>query len=315
MTDDDVQPLQPVRLVSRTDVAVEAEGVAALLPADCPDRERLIEVLDAFHLDSDRLLRGRDRLFLVESRRVVRRFLRSSFACTAILTTPEHWRELEPFAARRREPIDVVVADEAVLERLSGYRLHGGCLALGRRGWRPPSVDELIARLALGEQRERPLRLILLSGVVNVDNVGTIFRSAACFGIDGIVLDGACADPLLRKSIRIAMGRVFDVPWGCCEHLAPTCRRLADLGVRPIAVELADSARPIDEIAEIAALGSIAIVLGSEATGVPTDVLAVCDGVFEIRTTGRDEDGDARSLNVGVAASIAMQIATSPRIG
>jgi tRNA G18 (ribose-2'-O)-methylase SpoU len=149
-------------------------------------------------------------------------------------------------------------------------------------------------------------RLLVANGVVQVDNIGGLFRTAACLGADAVLLDDACADPLLRKSIRFSMGRVFDLPWGVSRGLVDDLGRLRALHVHCAALELVPGARPVEDLAVDTPL---AIVVGSETRGIDPAVLAACDAAYAIPARPPDEDGEARSLNVGVAAAIALYAA------
>jgi tRNA G18 (ribose-2'-O)-methylase SpoU len=258
---------------------------------------------DLFFLTAarDRELRGDERLFLVESPRVLRRYLRhrwDRWACRAMLVTPEVWLDVRPLVERRPEAIAVHLASADWMSALSGYRLHGGALALGERTYWPPDTETLLPVLPAGDAT-----LLVAAGVVQVDNIGSLFRSAACFGIAGVLLDGDCADPLLRKCIRFSMGRVFDLPWAVSRNLVDdlTCLRAA--GFRIVALEQTNEARPLSELPRD---GRVALVVGNEARGISAPVLAACDAHVVIPSIGPDEDGEARSLNVAVAASIAL---------
>ena len=277
---------------------IVACGADGLRGGEADDGQLLARFTDA----RDRELRGDDRLFLVESPRVVRRYLRhrwpDRWACRAVLATPACWPELAPLVEARGEAIDVFLGDEAWMTSLSGYRLHGGALALGERTYWPPATETLLAALPPGDAT-----VLVAAGVVQVDNVGTLFRSAACFGIAGILLDGDCADPLLRKCVRFSMGRVFDLAWAVSRDLPADLGRLRDAGFRIAAIEQAPGAR---SIAELPTAGRVALVVGNEARGVPASVLAACDATYVIPSVGPDEDGEERSLNVAVAASIAL---------
>ncbi len=273
-------------------------AVAAFIQVADDDASHDAE-LAGFTEARDRDLRGRDRLFLVESPRVVRRFLRSAWRCASMLVTPERWDELRDLAEARPEPIRVLAVSERRMSATSGYRLHGGALALGERTYWPPPTDSLLARLPA----DGDLTLLVAQGVVQVDNVGAIFRSAACFGAAGVLLDGDCADPLLRKCIRFSMGRVFDIPWAVSRDLATDLDRLRGIGIRSVAVELTAEARPLRELEPD---GRVALIVGSESRGVRAEILDRCAATFAIPNAGRDEDGEERSLNVAVAAAIAL---------
>jgi tRNA G18 (ribose-2'-O)-methylase SpoU len=255
--------------------------------------------LDRFTRARDRDLRGNDGLFLVESPRVVRRFLRSSWRCRSLVATPEEWPSIEPLAAARPEPIDVFLIAHDALTTLSGYRLHGGALALGERTRWPPSATALIERLP----SDGPLTILVAERVVQVDNVGAMLRAAACFGAAGVLFDDPCADPLLRKAIRFSMGRVFDVPWGFSRDLGGDLERLRERDIEPVAIELTPDARPL---ARLERDGRVALVFGGETHGISEPILAACRERYAIPNAGPDEDGEERSLNVAVAAAIAL---------
>ncbi|MBL9121088.1 MAG: RNA methyltransferase [Phycisphaerae bacterium] len=270
-------------------------GIASLTPHQAEEVAR-------FTLARDRDLRGADRLFLTESVRVVRRYLRHRFdrwPCRSILVTFEAWSELEPLARARPEPIRVFLARDEWMTEVSGYRLHGGALALGERTYWPPATSTLVERLPPNGRAT----LLCAAGVVQMDNIGALLRSAACFGTAGVLFDGDCADPLLRKCIRFSMGRVFDVPWAVSRDLPADLAALRSAGFRIAAIEQAATARPL---ASLEPDGRVALVVGNEARGVPAPVLAACDECLVIPSLGPDEDGEERSLNVAVAASIAL---------
>jgi len=279
------------------ELAPVAEDGATRLPESRAD---LGELLSGFTGARDRDLRGRDRRFLVESPRVVPRFLRHGFPCPAVLTTPGGLATIEPLLARRPDRTTVLLLDQASIDRLSGYRFHGGMLALGERPFRPPPAGAASAGLGLG-----PATLLAAEGVVRVDNVGALFRNAACLAASGVLLDHACADPLLRKSIRFSAGRVFDLPWGVTrdepDAFAGELRRLRDeLGFRIVAAETGPRSRPLERGPRP---GRCVIVMGSETHGLSTPTLDACDDVVAIPMAGGDPD-DPRSLNVAAASAI-----------
>lgn len=263
-------------------------------------RPDLAGLLDGFTDARDRDLRGNERRFLVESPRVVPRFLRSGFACPAVLTTPAGLAAIEPLLASRPDRTVAFLVDEASIDRLSGYRFHGGMLALGERPFRPPSAAAASASVGIG-----PATLLAAEGVVRVDNIGAIVRNAACLGARGVLLDHACADPLLRKSIRFSAGRIFDVAWGVArdepDALARELRRLRDeLGFRIVAAETGPRARPLGTGPKP---DRVVLVVGSETNGLSATTLDACDEVLAIPMAAGDA-GDPRSLNVAAASAI-----------
>jgi tRNA G18 (ribose-2'-O)-methylase SpoU len=287
--------MTPIVLAPRRD----GEPLAALLPRDAAHLAPLIERYDDAR---DRDLRGRDRRFIAEGERVVRRFLRSltsaGWKCESLLVTGERLAHLAPLLPREPEGATptIFVVDEATMTSVFGYRFHGGALAIGERSWHPPGIEALLERLP----RAGPARLLVAEGLVQVDNVGALFRNVACFGGHGIVLDGDCADPFLRKTIRFSMGRVFDVPWATSRALPSDLAALRALNVAVIALELDPRARPLRDLRR---RDRVAFVVGNESRGLSDATLGACDEVLMIPSA---EDEDARSLNVGVASGIAL---------
>lgn len=273
------------------------ETVADLLPPEAIDSAVLLErYVDV----RDRDLRGRQRRFVVESERCVRRFLRSDAGpCESLLLTPVRLGAIGELVGRHAPDSTLFVADEATMTALVGYRQHGGVLAMGVRGWHPPpAADALRSIAATG-----PVALVVAERVVQVDNVGTLFRNAACFGAAGVLLDDACADPLLRKTIRFSTGHVFDVAWGQSRDLASDLDRLRALDILTVAVEQDERSRPLRDLPR---RDRVALVLGNEASGLSAAARAACDAIVRIPSLPADEDGRERSLNVGVASAVAL---------
>ncbi len=137
--------------------------------------------------------RRRDRTFIAESRQVVRRLLGGSrFRARSVLAAEAAAEDLRDVLTGG---LPVYVAPEATLQRVVGFNIHRGCLAVGERG----------AELALDGLLDARV-LLVLEGVTNPDNIGGAFRNAMAFGVGGVVLAPRCSDPLYRKAIRVSMG-------------------------------------------------------------------------------------------------------------
>ena len=259
--------------------------------------------LDPFRGIRDRELRGDSGLFMAESARVVRRLLASRYEIDRMLLSTRASSELEDAIAARaaRSPasrIEILEVPDGLETEIAGVRFHGGALAIGRRPRRLPSVETLLA-----EDRARPRRLLLLEGVTHPDNVGSIFRSAACLGGSGLILDGRCADPLLRPTIRFSMGRVFSMPWTVAPDWSACLARMRDAGFAIVAAETSDDAVAPQEMPRDR---DLAILLGSEGHGLSQASLEAADLVVRIASPpGSGEiEGDVLSLNVAVASAI-----------
>ncbi len=287
---------------------------ARILRADPSDPR-----LDPYRSVRDADLRGRDGLCCVETARVVRRFLAAcararaagpaawdALACVprSILCDRRTLPRLEPAidalcgsaACDAHAPLDVLVADDADdVTAISGYELHSGALAIGERRTEPGPGT----LAALGGT------VAACDGIVHTDNVGAIFRNAASFGIAGVLLSPGSSDPLLRKTVRVAMGRVFDVPWARAADWPGALWDLQRAGWRIVAAEDAPGARPV---AEVPPRDRTVIVFGAEAAGVRTEILERADAVARIPMSMRGGAlaDDPPSLNVAVASAIMM---------
>jgi tRNA G18 (ribose-2'-O)-methylase SpoU len=278
-----------------------------------PDDARL----DPFRAVRDRDLRGDQGRFMVESPRVVSRFLDAVDAGRCSLEAMVVDPAIAPALIERpvAEGVTVLTATHDILTAASGYRFHAGALAVGRRPRRPPGLDELIRTLPL----EGPVLLGGLAGITSMDNIGGIFRTAAALGLDGLVLDARCGDPLLRRCLRISMGQVFRIPWAMADDLAAAIDLLASRAeVASIAIENVAEAPAI----HTAPLPDRAVlVIGNEGHGVPPELLGVCRdvrrivGPDDLPAAERPGGDDERSLNAHVAAAIAFHEAIRRRVG
>ncbi len=271
-------------------------------------------------------LRGRDRLFCVESPRVVRRFLhalvasRSGVVATpshslhALLLTPAAAETLGDLLVRAREcthdgtPAALYLAEPALMAQLAGYKMHMGALALGVRPG-STSFDALLAVLPPHQH------LLITTGVVHTDNIGSVFRNAGSFGNAGVLLADGSADPLNRKAIRVSSGRVFCVAWGESTDLEGDLARLkSEFGFAVVAAEASAGAVEIENLFTVSAVTNarrVAVILGSEGHGVSAAIRSQCDATCVI-SMGNHAQGanqllerdDEPSLNVAVASAL-----------
>jgi len=140
-------------------------------------------------------------------------------------------------------------------------------------------------------------RLVVVQGVDNPSNVGAIVRNAAGLGWDGLVLDAGSADPLARRSLRVAMGTAFTLPWARVDDVEAYVAALGASGVATFAMTPADGAV---DLGTVVAPTRAAIVLGSERAGLTAGLLAVCSTRVRIPLAAGVD-----SLNVAAATAIA----------
>lgn len=183
----------------------------------------------------------------------------------------------------------IYTAAQPVLDRIAGFHLHRGVLAIGiRRTDEQPAA--MLARL-------RPDALVLvLVGISNHDNVGAIFRNAAAFGADAVLLDASCCDPLYRKAIRVSVGAVLKIPYA----VAGSGFEIADLLDQAAFRQLALTPGGEHDLATVSPGARTALYLGAEGPGLPT---ALIERLQAVRIAMSD---DFDSLNVAAASAIAL---------
>lgn len=251
--------------------------------------------VDVFRDVPDKDLRREDGLFMAESEVVLRQLLRTPERIHALLLTPTKYARLATELAVLPPGTPVCVAPKALASAIAGYKVHRGVLATCHR----PPAAALTLDGALGHLQGQPrLTLVLAERLFDVDNVGALFRNAAAFGADAVVLDRHCCDPLYRKAIRTSIGHVLSLPYAVSDDWPRDLARLkAEWGVTLVAAELTDAAVPIWDLPRAERIG---LLFGSEDTGVLPATLAACDAVCQIPMAR------AASLNVGVASAVCL---------
>jgi tRNA G18 (ribose-2'-O)-methylase SpoU len=230
-------------------------------------------------------------LFVAEGRFVVQRLIAiGRFGIESIAVTPAALARLRDGIEKAGVP--VFVCAPQILEAVTGFDFHRGCLALVRRPPRALPLD------SFADAR----RLLALEGVGNPDNLGGLFRVAAAFAADGVVLDESCADPFYRKAVRTSMGAVLRVPFTRASDWIGTIRRLRSAGLRIAAFTPAADATPLEMFATRLPRGArLALLFGAEGPGLSGAALRAADDLVRIPIAG-----DVDSLNVTVAAGIAL---------
>jgi tRNA G18 (ribose-2'-O)-methylase SpoU len=252
-----------------------------------------ITSLDDMRLSAYRHLADPDQLldlglFVAEGRLVVRRLIDlQHWAIESILLTQPAADSLADILPKTTAPI--YLADQEVMNGVAGFNIHRGCLAIVRRP-ETPSLDRITAG---------PLsRVLVLEGVNNPDNIGGLFRSAAAFGIELVVLGPNSGDPLYRKAVRTSMGATLSLPFAQAPQWPGAISDLRADGFTVVALTPALSAAPLEEIFPHAKL---ALLVGSEGSGLTEAAMRAATLRIRIPMTA-----DVDSLNVTTAASIAM---------
>ena len=226
-------------------------------------------------------------MFIAESPKVIMRALDAGCRPVSLLVERGHVNAEAEEAIQRCGDVSVFTAPLDVLTQLTGFQLTRGMLCAMLRP-RLPTVAEAVTGAK---------RIAVLENVQNPTNVGAIFRSAAALGMDAVLLTPGCSNPLYRRSCRVSMGTVFQVPWTYLDE--DWQNQLSDLGFRTAAMALKDDSYSIDA-PELRAVEKLAVVLGAEGDGLTADTIARCDYTVKIPMYhGVD------SLNVAAASAVA----------
>ena len=233
-------------------------------------------------------------MFIAESPKVIHRALDAGYTPVSLLMERKHIDGQAQDVIARCGDIPVYTSDPEVLTQLTGFQLTRGVLCAMRR---PPlpTVEEVVANAK---------RLVILENVMNPTNVGAIFRSAAALGMDAVLLTPGCSNPLYRRSARVSMGTVFQIPWTyigteSAHWPAIGMEQLHSLGFQTAALALSDRSISIDDPRLLEA-EKLALILGSEGDGLAETTIACCDYTVKIPMFHHVD-----SLNVAAASAVA----------
>ncbi|MDR1188824.1 MAG: RNA methyltransferase [Bifidobacteriaceae bacterium] len=228
-------------------------------------------------------------LFMAESAEVIGRALDAGLEPYSLLMAPKWVEVLDRLLSRLNDDVPVCVGSDDLLRQVTGFHVHRGAIAAMRRP-ELPAWTELVAGAR---------RVCVIEDVVDHTNLGAIFRSAAGLGVDCVLITPRCADPLYRRSVRVSMGTVFQVPWARIEPWPRSLEGLRRDDWHVAALAPAADAVPLDRFA--AHLPErLVLLLGTEGDGLTAHALDLADSVVTIpMAAGVD------SLNVAAASAVA----------
>jgi tRNA G18 (ribose-2'-O)-methylase SpoU len=265
-------------------------AVARFTPVSDPD-PRLDPFTALTDADHRRRIEGATGTFVVEGVTAIARAAASPYPLRSVLATPAKAAALTAIL----EPldVDVFVADAATMSAVAGFDIHRGAVAVAGR--RPlPSLAAVIAGARV---------LAVLEGINDHENLGAIARSAAALGVDGIVLDPTCADPLYRRCVRVSMGEILHIPFTRAAPWPGSLDDIREAGFTVVALTPDQDADAIDAVAGRHRDRPVALLLGAEGPGLSDAAMASADELTRIPLRfGTD------SLNVGHAAAIAFHV-------
>ena len=252
--------------------------------------------LDPYLRLSERQLRSvlhpEEALVILESLFVIKLAFERELDVVSVLVDERHVDALERAVPGLGEKdVDVLVADRDLLSQVTGFNVTRGYMAAARRP----------AARGLRDVLEGARSIAVLEGLVDVSNLGAIFRNAAALGVDGVVLAPECADPLNRRAVRVSMGNVFLVPWAVAPRPWPGALmdELRQRGFSTVAMALDERAVRLDD-PSLRRDPKTALFFGTEGTGLTRPVL---DGVD--RTVIIPMARGVDSLNVAASSAVA----------
>ena len=233
-------------------------------------------------------------LFIAESPEVIKVAMNAGVEPVSLLTDERLINGAVEKIIDRMGDKPIYTATRDVLSSLTGFALTRGALAAMKRPKKRP-VEEII---------KNARRIAILEEVADSTNIGALFRSAAALNIDAVLVTPTCCDPLSRRAVRVSMGTVFQVPWTWIGDTAADWPKtglelLNSLGFKTVAMALTDNSVSIDDEA-LMNEEKLAIILGTEGTGLKAETIATCDYTAKIPMShGVD------SLNVACAGAVA----------
>ena len=225
-------------------------------------------------------------VFIAESPKVIRVALDKGYIPTAILCEEKHLEGDAADIIERCGDIPVYTGKREILSQLTGYTLTRGVLCAMKRP-RMATVEDVCSDAR---------RIVVIHGVVDSTNIGSIFRSAAALGIDAVLVTRDSCDPLNRRAVRVSMGSVFLVPWTWIDQPVDS---LHALGFRTAAMALTDDSITLDHPC-LKASPRLALVMGTEGDGLPADTIARTTYTVKIPMAHNVD-----SLNVAAASAVA----------
>lgn len=251
----------------------------ALLPYSCTSEVQLLRINEP-----------EPGIFIAESPKVIRRALDAGYEPVSMLLEKKYITGQASDILERCGDIPIYTAPSDVLTELTGFKLTLGALCAFRRKTLPTPEKTL----------DGAYRIAVLEDIMNQTNVGAIFRSAAALNFDAVLLTSPCSDPLYRRSIRVSMGTVFQVPWTYIEGESPEyIKKLKEYGFATAAMALRHDTVSIDD-PKLMSEEKLAVILGTEGEGLRESTISSSDYTVKIPMAhGVD------SLNVAAASAVA----------
>lgn len=251
------------------------------------DDHRIIEFCNI----KERDLTRREDQFIAEGKVVLQHLINSQnsdrrFEILKILILQNRLEGIQDLLNTVVSDVPIYTADKSVMNEIAGFEMHRGILALGRYH----------ASVAIDACDKQSSLVLAVCGISNHDNLGSIFRNAAAFGVDKIILDKTCCHPLYRKAVRVSVGSALTVPFELDVDVLQLISEYTEkgysiYGLSPHGAEMLDDIKPTQKTL---------LLLGTEGEGLPASVMA------QVKTAKIAQSGQLDSLNVATASGIAL---------
>ncbi len=240
---------------------------------------------------------GRQSRFIAEGKVVLKVLLNSSqFEAESILVCENKLAGLQDIIASKASEIPVYAVSPETMDKIAGFHVHRGILAVGKKR-NPNNINDIIRDLP-----ENAL-IVVLCGISNHDNVGSVFRNAAAFEAACVLLDETCCDPLYRKAIRVSVGATLQVPYVHSSDIDSMVKAIAEAGINLIALSPGSS----HSLYDLPVSGRTALLLGTEGEGLPQHLLST------LQTARIPMSKQFDSLNIATASGIALSCLSRTR--
>lgn len=266
------------------------------IPVESPDDARVADYLHLTDMDLRQRIESTGGFFMAEGHLIIERCAGLGLAFRSVLTS-ERWLERLRLSLADTD-VSVLTADEELLTRITGYRVHRGALAVVARP-RALTVDDVLAT-------ERDI--LVLEDLVDPTNVGLAVRSAIVQGIRGVILSPGCADPLYRRAVKSSMGAVLRSRWARSTDWESTLRHVAR--ARRLVALTPVGEWELDEAMRQVAASDVALLVGSEGPGVSSLAIRTAELTSRIPMASTED-----SLNVAAAVAVACYARVGSRQG
>ncbi|TGK92511.1 TrmH family RNA methyltransferase [Leptospira levettii] len=230
--------------------------------------------------------------FVADHEKTAVRLLLSDFEVQSVFCTEKYWQKHKDLITSKLQNEEMCfVADKSIFEETIGFHVHQGFMAVGKQKW--------------VKEEDLTFPILMLNAIVDSENIGSILRSAAAFGIQSVLFDTKSASPYLRRSVRVSMGAIFQLKVAKSANLPESIHRMKKRSAKVIALALpkenSDHIPKTKTIQEMGKQENLVLIIGNEANGIEESVIDASDMIGYIPMKNKID-----SLNVSHALAVAL---------